>query len=48
MQRTALTTLLILTMLLWVACTSSPDKTQYPDDEEILYIETDSLIAESN
>ena len=48
MQRTALTTLLFLTMLLWVACSSSPDNTQYPDDEEILYIETDSLIAESN
>ena len=48
MKHSPLAIILTLALLLWVACTSSPDKTQYPDDEEILYIETDSLLAESS
>ncbi|MBR3951634.1 MAG: hypothetical protein IKJ79_07030 [Bacteroidaceae bacterium] len=48
MQRFAFITLIILSMLLWAACTSAPDNTLYPDDEEILYIENDSLLNESN
>lgn len=48
MKHSPLAIILTLALLLCVACTSSPEKTQYPDDEEILYIETDSLLAESS
>ena len=41
--------IVVLLSLYFVACnTSSNDTTQYPDDEDIMYIETDSLLAESN
>ncbi len=43
------TAIVVLLSLYFVACnTSSNDTTQYPDDEDIMYIETDSLLAESN
>ena len=48
MKHSPLAIILTLALLLCGACTSSPEKTQYPDDEEILYIETDSLLAESS
>ena len=48
MKHSPLAIILTLALLLWVACTSSPENTQYPDDEEIIYIETDSLLAESS
>lgn len=47
MTRLVIATLTTLSLLLCVACSSSSDQTQYPDDEDILYIETDSLIAEN-
>ena len=47
-QSTIIITLLLLSQLMWMACSSSTDKEAYPDDEDILYIETDSLLAESN
>ena len=48
MTRLVIATLTTLSLLLCVACSSSSDQTQYPDDEDILYIETDSLIAETH
>ena len=48
MKRSTTALSFVLAMLLWVACSSPSDKNPYPDDEEILYIETDSLLAEQN
>ncbi len=47
-QATFIAFILLFSQLLWVACSSSADKEAYPDDEDILYIESDSLLAESN
>ncbi|MBO7317377.1 MAG: hypothetical protein J6U43_01475 [Bacteroidales bacterium] len=48
MKRLAIASILLLLPLLWVACSTSSSDTQYPDDEDILYIETDSLRAENS
>lgn len=47
MTRLVIAHLTALSMLLCVACSSSPRDAQHPDDEDILYIETDSLRAEN-
>lgn len=48
MKRALLSLFFATTLLYWVACTSPSGENQYPDDEDILYIETDSLLAESH